>query len=124
MNILNEQSGFLKHNDIIILENNENTSKVKMDITEKSLNPYGIVHGGLIFSMGDTVMGITVRYTGRNAVTLDGTINYLKPGKGKYLIATSEVVKIGKTTSVLKANIYNDKEELIAIMSATYYFIN
>ena len=124
MNILNEQNGFLKHNDIIILESNEKTSKVKMNISENSLNPYGIVHGGLIFSMGDTVMGITIRSTGRDAVTLDGTINYLKPGKGKYLIATSEVIKVGKTTSVLMANIYNDKEELIAVMSATYYFIN
>lgn len=124
MNLVNEQNGFLKHNDIIILESNEKTSKVKMNISENSLNPYGIVHGGLIFSMGDTVMGITIRSTGRDAVTLDGTINYLKPGKGKYLIATSEVIKVGKTTSVLMANIYNDKEELIAVMSATYYFIN
>lgn len=124
MNLVNEQNGFLKHNDIIILESNEKTSKVKMNICENSLNPYGIVHGGLIFSMGDTVMGITIRSTGRDAVTLDGTINYLKPGKGKYLIATSEVIKVGKTTSVLKANIYNDKEELIAVISATYYFIN
>ena len=124
MNLVNEQNGFLKHNDIIILESNEKTSKVKMNISENSLNPYGIVHGGLIFSMGDTVMGITIRSTGRDAVTLDGTINYLKPGKGKYLIATSEVIKVGKTTSVLKANIYNDKEELIAVISATYYFIN
>ena len=124
MNLVNEQNGFLKHNDIIILESNEKTSKVKMNISENSLNPYGIVHGGLIFSMGDTVMGITIRSTGRDAVTLDGTINYLKPGKGKYLIATSEVIKVGKTTSVLMANIYNDKEELIAVMSAIYYFIN
>ena len=124
MDLVNEQNGFLKHNDIIILESNEKTSKVKMNISENSLNPYGIVHGGLIFSMGDTVMGITIRSTGRDTVTLDGTINYLKPGKGKYLIATSEVIKVGKTTSVLMANIYNDKEELIAVMSATYYFIN
>ena len=124
MDLVNEQNVFLKHNDIIILESNEKTSKVKMNISENSLNPYGIVHGGLIFSMGDTVMGITIRSTGRDAVTLDGTINYLKPGKGKYLIATSEVIKVGKTTSVLMANIYNDKEELIAVMSATYYFIN
>ena len=124
MDLVNEQNGFLKHNDIIILESNEKTSKVKMNISENSLNPYGIVHGGLIFSMGDTVMGITIRSTGRDAVTLDGTINYLKPGKGKYLIATSEVIKVGKTTSVLMANIYNDKEELIAVMSAIYYFIN
>ena len=51
MNILNEQNGFLKHNDIIIEGVSEKTSTVRMNITEKSLNPYGIVHGGLIFSI-------------------------------------------------------------------------
>lgn len=124
MNILNEQNGFLKHNDIIIEEVSDKTSTVKMDITKNSLNPYGIVHGGLIFSMGDTAMGVTVRCTGRDAVTLDASINYIKPGKGKYLMAKAEVVKIGKTTSLLKANIFNDNGEIIAIMCATYFFIN
>lgn len=48
----------------------------------------------------------------------------LHQGTGKYLIAKSELLKSGKTTCVLKANIYNDKEELIAVMNATYFFLN
>ena len=112
-----------KQGNIIIESIGNNSSIVKMLITPSSLNPYGIVHGGLIFNIGDTVMGTTVRSTGRDAVTLDATINYLKPGTGKYLKAISEVIKIGKKTSILKANIYNDTQELIAIMTATYFFI-
>lgn len=121
--LVNEQNGFLKHNNITVEEVGENSCTVKLEINEDSLNPYGIVHGGLIFSIGDTVMGTQCRATGRNAVTLNASIDYLKPGKGKYLIAKSEVIKIGKTTSVLKAYIYNEKSSLIATMSSTYFFI-
>lgn len=124
MNSIDKQNDFLKHNDIIIEKSDKNCSKVKLYITNKTLNPYGIVHGGLIFALGDTVMGVTCRSTGRDAVTLDANINFIKPGKGSFLLAVSEVVKMGKNTSVLKANIYNDKDELIAIMNSTYYFIN
>ena len=97
MDIINEQNDFLKHNDIIIEKANEESSEVRLEISKKALNTYGIVHGGLIFSLGDTVMGITCRSTGRDAVTLDASINFVKPGRGKYLSA---------------------------IMSSTYYFIN
>lgn len=121
--LINEQNGFLKHNKIKIIEVGKESSTVRLDIDEDSLNPYGIVHGGLIFSIGDTVMGVQCRTTGRNAVTLSANIDYIKPGQGKYLIAKSEVIKMGKTTSFLKARIYDEKGSLIATMSSTYYFI-
>lgn len=122
--MLNENNKFIKYNNIEIIEENANSSIAKLTITQNSYNPYNIVHGGLIFSLGDTVMGVTCRATGRKAVTLDANINFLHQGTGKYLIAKSELLKSGKTTCVLKANIYNYKEELIAVMNATYFFLN
>ena len=53
-----EEDGFLKYNNIIIEEVNEQRCLVKLLISKNSLNPYGMVHGGLIFSLGDTVTGI------------------------------------------------------------------
>lgn len=118
------ENGFLKHNNIIIEKTTQNTSQVRLDISELSLNPYGIVHGGLIFAIGDTAMGVTIKSLGRNAVTLDASINYLHKCNSSALIAKSEIIKIGKTTSTLRANIYNEKEELMAIMTATYFFLD
>ncbi len=121
MNI--EDNGFINHNNIQFIEINKEGATAKAIITKDSLNPYGIVHGGLIFALGDTVMGIHARTTGRNGITLDANINFLKPGKGKYLIAKSKIIKSGKTTCVLSADIYDDKDNLIAIMTSTYYYI-
>lgn len=112
---------FIEYNDIKIVSTDEDESIVTATISEHSLNPYKIAHGGLIFAMGDTVMGITVRCKHKNSVTLNATIDYLKPGTGKMLTATSEVIKKGKHTWVLRASITNDNNELVAIMTASYF---
>ncbi len=123
--IMEEKPGFIKNNHIKILETKEKESAtLKADINENCMNPYGIVHGGLIFGLGDTAMGVVARTTGRNAVTLSSNITYLKPSTGKYLIAKAEMIKNGKTTCYLRTNIYNDKDILVATMDANYYYIS
>ena len=61
--------------------------------------------------------------TGRPAVTLNSTINYLRPAQSEYIIAKAELIKAGKTTSYLQAKIYDDQDKLIASMDANYYYI-
>ncbi len=119
---LNE-NGFLNYNNIEILESDNDICKVKLNITKNSLNPYNIVHGGLTFSLGDTTMGVMCHKLGKNVVTLNANINYLKPGVGKYLLATSKVIKMGNTTCVLSCDITDDKNNLVATMNGTYYVI-
>ena len=88
---LNE-TGFLKYNNIEILSMNKDNCRVKLTITKHSLNPYEIVHGGLTFALGDTAMGVLCHAMGKNVVTLDSNINYLKPGKGSYLLAIPKLI--------------------------------
>lgn len=115
--------GFFKHNNYHIEKATKEECIIRADLTENSMNPYKIAHGGFIFGLGDVVMGMLARATGRPAVTQNANINYLKPGTGKYLIAKAEMIKNGKTTCVLRANIYNDQEELIATMDSNYHYI-
>ena len=50
---------FINYNKMEII--NDGDIKVKVNITDETLNPFNIVHGGLTFSMGDTVMGIKLK---------------------------------------------------------------
>lgn len=120
-----ENSGFIKANNITVEEiEGKKSATLKALINEESLNPYNIAHGGFIFGLGDTAMGVAASLTRRKAVTLSSTINYLKPSTGSYLIAKAELIKEGKKTAYLKTNIYNDKEELVATMDGNYYYID
>lgn len=120
---IEQEEGFIKQNGYKLLKEDEKV-KLKVELTKSTLNPYGIAHGGLIFGLGDTIMGIVARNTKKqNCVTINSNIDFLKPGKGKYLIAEAKPVKVGDTICVLKTKIYNDNGELIATMSGTYYYI-
>ena len=118
-------SGFIgNHNYELVDCDDGKTVVLKAKIDENSLNPYGVAHGGFVFGLGYTAMGLVARSTGRKAVTLSANITYLKPSTGEYLIANGEMIKNGKTTCFLRCNIYNDKDVLVATMDCNYYYID
>ena len=82
--------GFINHNNYELVESNDKTATLKVNLGEDALNPYGVAHGGLIFGLGDTAMGVVAYNTGKKGVTLSSTINYLKPATGEFLVATMD----------------------------------
>lgn len=122
--LFNDRSGFIKHNNISIKEVTENNTILEAILTKDSLNPYGMAHGGLVFALADTSMGILSKVkTGKDAVTVNSQIDYLRPATGEKLTAVAEIIKIGKTIVVLKATIFNEQNKEVAIANSTYYVI-
>lgn len=115
--------GFIKYNNMHIEELKENYAKMYVDITEDSLNPSNIAHGGLLFGLADSVMGMAARTNGKNVVTINSQIDYLRPGKGKRITAIATPLKVGKTTAVFRTEIYTDENVLCATATGTYYFL-
>ena len=72
------------------------------------LNPNGVVHGGALFSMADTVMGAALFTTlepGENCATIEIKIHFLQPvSKGK-IRCNTRVVQRGRRIAVLEAHI-------------------
>ena len=97
---------------------------MSVELAENSVNPNGIAHGGLLFGLADTTMGLLARTTGRNIVTINAQIDYLKPGKGSQITCIAEPLKVGKTTAVYRANIYNEEKTLISTVTGTFFFLD
>ena len=116
--------GFISYNNMEIEEVSNKHCKMIVNLTEYSMNHNGTAHGGLIFGLADTTMGVLARTTGKNIVTINAQIDYLKTGKGSKLICIAEPLKIGKTTAVYRANIYNEEDTLISSVTGTYFFID
>lgn len=121
---ITETPGYIKHNNYIVEEVSYEHCKMSVELTENTLNPNGIAHGGLMFGLADTTMGILARTTGRNIVTINAQIDYLKAGKGNKITCIAEPLKVGKTTSVYRANIYNEEKTLISTVTGTFFFID
>ena len=115
-------TGFIKLHEFELIEQSKDKIILKAPLKENALNPYGMAHGGFIYALGDTAMGVHCFTLNHQGVTLNATINYLNPGKGSYLTAESELIKEGNHISFFKANIYDENHNIVANMEANYYY--
>ncbi|HEL2057337.1 TPA: PaaI family thioesterase [Streptococcus suis] len=98
--------------------------KVVMETTVKndSLNPYQMAHGGYLFTLADSVAGLTVYSLGYYAVTLQSNINYMKAAKlGDCLTISGKCQHDGRTTKVIDVLIQNQDAESIIKASFTMF---
>ncbi len=92
-----------------------------------------ILHGGVISATLDVVGGLAIALASLaekddatavrnfpNIGTIDLRIDYLRPGRGKYFIATGRVVRLGGRVAVVHMELVNDSDEQIATGSAAY----
>ena len=117
-------TGFIREIGLNITEIREGYAKGEIELQPMHGNPIGSVHGGLIFSMADTVGGTAATSRGRFVTTVSGNINYLRPAMGcKKLIGESGEVKIGKNMCVYDVMITNETGKEIARATMTYYYL-
>jgi len=112
--------------------------RVKFEMKEEFIGNYvqGILHGGVISAVLDTTGGLTAslgvlhKMAGRTAEeigkrlttigTIDLRIDYLRPGKGNYFVATGSIMRAGRRVSVTRMELHNDQGVLIAVGTGTY----
>lgn len=121
---LNSDSQFLQSNDMKVTEVRDGFAKVEMIIDKQILNVHGFVHGGALYSLADTAAGAASFATGRDSVTLSGTINYIKPGKGGKLIGIAQEISRGRTTGIYEVFIFNDKDVMLSRATFTMFFLD
>ena len=117
-------AGFREALGIRIIETGEGFARGEMEVKEWHLNPLGIIHGGCLSSLADTVSGAAIMGHGHRVTTVNGSINFLRPGKphGK-MTAEAREVKYGRTFSVCDCRIFDDREKLVATTTMTFYHL-
>jgi uncharacterized protein (TIGR00369 family) len=96
-------------------------SEMTMDIKDTYLNVMGTCHGGVIAAFADTVMGSALYSTGAAAsATIEMNINFLEPvAAGQVLTGRGEVLRKGKTTAVIRADLFVG-DTMVAAARGTY----
>ena len=96
----------MEYNNIEVVSASEEKSVLVAHIGKDSLNPYGMIHGGLIYTMIDCTAGITARADGHPYVTQNSYVNYLSNVKGaEEILAESDVVRRGATVVVVHVKV-------------------
>lgn len=91
-------------------------ARLELDATEEHRNEAGALHGGVLATLVDAVMGAAVRSrTGDDDVpaTSQLTVTYLRPGKPGHLVATATVRMHGEHLTVCEADVEQDGDTLV-----------
>lgn len=90
-----------------------------------------ILHGGVISATLDVAGGFVIMLGLAHEMdsvptsfpkmgTIDLRVDYLRPGRGKYFVATARIVRKGSRIAVTHMELHNDEGQLIATGGAAY----
>ena len=122
VNYMMENDFFSQWLGIEVLEIKEGYSKIKMIVRKEMVNGFGIVHGGIPFSLADSAFAFACNNRNNLSVALDVTITFTKPvNTGDTLMAEAKEVHNGRSTGVYLITVFNQKNEQVALFKGTCF---
>lgn len=122
VNHMMENDYFSQWMGVKVIDVKEGYSKIGMTIRKEMVNGFGIVHGGIPFSLADSAFAFACNNRNNLSVALDVTITFTKPVNiGDELIAEAKEFHNGKSTGVYIITVINQKNEQVALFKGTCY---
>jgi len=106
------------HLGIEFTEMGEDTLAATMPVDSRTLQPFGIMHGGASAALAETVGSIAANFCvdqkTHYCVGLDINTSHIKMAKGGVVTGIARPIHIGRTTHVWEVRIYNETNDLIS----------
>src|SRR5947207_9229290 len=94
----------------------------RADLTQQ----HGYLHAGVVTTIADSACGyaaFTLMPAASNVLSVEFKVNLLRPAQGVEFVARAEVIKAGRTLTVVRADVFgidaNAEKELVATMQGT-----
>lgn len=116
------ESPFPTHMNMRLAGIDLDTAEIELDLAECHLQPYGIVHGGVVATLIDTATfwAAFMRLPEDvGLVNVDLKLNYLKPAVSGRLVARGRCIQAGRTISYAEATVLDADENTIAHGTST-----
>jgi len=105
-----------------ILEIKEGYSKIKMIVRKEMINGFGIVHGGIAFSLADSAFAFACNNRNVLSMALDTSINFIKPVHvDDVLTAEASEIHNGRSTGLYHIRITNQNNHEVALFKGLCY---
>jgi uncharacterized protein (TIGR00369 family) len=99
--------------------------EIELPVREDLGQQHGFVHGGIVGMIADSAGGyaaFTLMPADASVLTVEYKVNMLAPAEGDLLVARGEVLKPGRSLSVVRADVWarrGDRETRVAAMQQT-----
>lgn len=107
---------------IEVLEIREGYSKIQMQLREEMINGFGVIHGGITFSLADSCFAFACNNRNNLSMALDTSINFTKATKpNDVLTAEAKEMHNGKSTGLYLITVTNQIGEQVALFKGTCF---
>ena len=95
--------------------------RYREDLTQQD----GFVHAGIVTTIADSACGYaaySLMPPESEVLAVEFKVNLLRPAKGESFVARAEVIKSGRTLTVVRADVFattGDEQQLVATMQGT-----
>ncbi len=107
---------------IEVIEIKEGYCKIVMTLRDEMINGFGIIHGGIAFSLADSAFAFACNNRNNLSVALDTSITFTKATKpGDTLTAEAKELHNGRSTGLYLITIHNQDGEQVALFKGTCF---
>lgn len=115
---------FASHNHIELVLTEPDHAVFRLQIRPESKNPYGMVHGGAIYTMADNATGHAAHTDGRNYVTQTSALHFLHNQPEGEIRADARVRHRGRSTCLVDVDILGADGTLLATGEFTFFCVD
>ena len=107
---------------ITVLQIKEGYSKIQMTLREEMINGFGVIHGGIAFSLADSSFAFACNNRNNLSMALDTSITFTKATKpGDVLTAEAKELHNGRSTGLYLITVTNQDNEQVALFKGTCF---
>ncbi len=110
---------FAYSNGMSLVDLGEDFSVCRMDLDERHLNANGGIMGGVIFTLADLAFAALSNNIHKPTVAQQVSINYLAAPKGKTLMAKADIIKSGRSSTIIQVTVTDEAGRKVAIFTGT-----
>ena len=110
---------FAYSNGLSLVDLGEDFSVCRMDLDERHLNANGGIMGGAIFTLADLAFAALSNNIHKPTVAQQVSINYLAAPKGKTLMAKADIIKSGRSSTIIQVTVTDESGRKVAIFTGT-----
>ena len=122
VNKMMETDAFSQWLGIKILESEPGSCKLQMTVRSEMCNGFGIIHGGITFSLADSALAFASNAHGRLSVALECSISYPVAVKvGDVLTAIATEVSLTNKIGIYNILVTNQNNEIVGVFKGSVY---
>ncbi len=122
VNKMMETDAFSQWLGIKILSSTKGSCKLQMTVRPEMCNGFGIIHGGITFSLADSALAFASNAHGRLSVALECSISYPNAVKvGDVLTATATEVSLTNKIGIYNIPVTNQNNEIVGVFKGSVY---